>query len=38
MACALLQWIYSSFTVDPVNPGEQRRTQKGLGTWISNFG
>jgi hypothetical protein len=33
-----LQWFYSSFTVDSVNPGEQRRTQNGLGKQISNPG
>ena len=26
----ILQWFYSSFTVDAVNPGEQRRMQNGL--------
>ena len=35
---ALLQQFYSSFTVDSVNPSEQRRTQKGLGKRISNVG
>jgi hypothetical protein len=32
----LLQQVYSSFTVDPPNTDERRRTQKGLGKRISN--
>ena len=30
------QQFYSSFTVNPVNPGEPWQTQKGLGKRISN--
>jgi hypothetical protein len=33
-----LQQFYSSFTVDPVNPGELRRTQKALDKRIPNPG
>jgi hypothetical protein len=37
MTCSPLQYFYSSSTVNPVNRGEQRRTQKGLGKGISNL-
>jgi hypothetical protein len=30
-------YLYSSFAVDPVNPGEQERTQKGLEKRIPNL-
>jgi hypothetical protein len=36
MAYSPLQYFYSSFTVNPVNHSEQRRTQNGLGKRISN--
>jgi hypothetical protein len=34
----LLQYFYSSFTVNAANAGELRRTQKGLDKRVSNLG
>jgi hypothetical protein len=36
--CEVVQWFYSSFTVDTVNPGKHLRTQNGLGKRLLNTG